>query len=257
MVRYKLILAYDGTQFAGFQRQANVRGDRTVQGEVEFALRQLGWQGSSILAAGRTDRGVHASCQVIAFDLDWRHPMDELQAALNAYLPSDMAVSAVETAKDDFHPRYRASARRYRYRIYCQPWRDPLRDRYAWRVWPPVQLERLQAIAGRLVGSRDFAAFGTPPRAGGSTVRTVHTSWWQCDGEDLIYEIVANAFLYHMVRRLVYAQVVVAQGILAEQEVFDRLEGTNRTMLQGIAPPQGLVLAEVIYSDEAAWLSRK
>ena len=83
------------------------------------------------------------------------------------------------------------------------------------------------------------------------------TSWWQCDGEDLIYEIVANAFLYHMVRRLVCAQVVVAQGILAEQEVFDRLEGTNRTMLQGIAPPQGLVLAEVIYSDEAAWLSIK
>jgi tRNA pseudouridine38-40 synthase len=120
-----------------------------------------------------------------------------------------------------------------------------------------VDIDRLREASVHLLGTHDFAAFGTPPRAGGSTVRTVHTSWWQCDGEDLIYEIVANAFLYHMVRRLVYAQVVVAQGILAEQEVFDRLEGTNRTMLQGIAPPQGLVLAEVIYSDEAAWLSRK
>lgn len=249
MARYKLILAYDGTQFSGFQRQARTRVDRTVQGEVEAALCQIGWQGRSILAAGRTDGGVHASGQVIAFDLDWRHSLDELRAALNANLPQDVAVDTVESVAEDFHPRYRAYARRYRYRIYCQAWRDPLRDRYAWRVWPAVQLDYLQSLADSLIGTYDFAAFGTPPRAGGSTIRTVHTSGWHRDSEDLIFEIIANAFLYHMVRRLVYAQVVVAQGALAEKELSDRLEGENRTMLPGIAPPQGLVLAEVIYSN--------
>ncbi|HZW05020.1 MAG TPA: tRNA pseudouridine synthase A, partial [Anaerolineaceae bacterium] len=122
MERYQVILAYDGTEFQGFQRQT---GTRTVQSEIETALRRLGWQGRSILSAGRTDTGVHAAGQVIAFDLDWTHSPETLGRAMNAFLPSDVAVKAVRATAPDFHPRFDAVARCYHYRIYCQPARDP------------------------------------------------------------------------------------------------------------------------------------
>ena len=112
--RYKVILAYDGTHFFGFQRQG---ADRTVQLEVEAALRQLGWQGRAITSSGRTDSGVHATGQVIAFDLDWRHGTESLLRALNAKLPDDVAVQAVEVAPADFHPRFDATSRCYRYQV--------------------------------------------------------------------------------------------------------------------------------------------
>ena len=159
MEHYKVTLAYDGTQFFGFQRQGSTR---TVQLEVEAALRQLGWQGRTILSSGRTDSGVHASGQVIAFDLHWPHGTDVLIRALNAKLPEDIAVKAVEVVCPEFHPRFDASSRSYRYQVLFAPRRDPLQDRYAWRVWPPCEVDRLQAAARLLHGTYDFAAFGTP-----------------------------------------------------------------------------------------------
>lgn len=191
MARYQIILAYDGTRFLGFQRQAEAR---TVQYEVEKALRQLSWQGNSLLAAGRTDTGVHACGQVIAFDLDWAHPAEDLLRALNANLPDDVAVRQVYLAAADFHPRFDAVSRKYLYRIYCQPSRHPLLERYAWRVWPPVDLDYLQAAANFLPGTRDFAAFGTPPRSGGSTIRTVYQAGWKSHEPWLEFTIRADAF---------------------------------------------------------------
>jgi tRNA pseudouridine38-40 synthase len=123
---YKIILAYNGSAFAGYQRQAE---ERTVQAELEAALDKLGWQGSSVLAAGRTDAGVHARGQVVSFQLAWAHTAEDLRNALNHYLPRDMAVRSVSEAPIGFHPRYDAQWRHYRYRIYCQPMRDPLRAR--------------------------------------------------------------------------------------------------------------------------------
>jgi tRNA pseudouridine38-40 synthase len=257
MARYQVILAYDGTDFHGSQRQARRQKDasqalkdRTVQGIFEEALRKLGWRDRSILSAGRTDSGVHASGQVFVFDLDWRHTPQALQAALNARLPSDVAVQAARIVRPDFHPRYDALARRYRYRIYCQPTRDPLRDRQAWRVWPAVTLEALQAVACLLIGAHDFSAFGTPPRAGGSTLRTVNQADWQRSGADLFFEVTANAFLYRMVRRMVFIQVLVAQGRLEGQAVAKSLQQAPPEMFQGLAPPQGLTLVAVLYAGE-------
>src|SRR5512139_427161 len=103
MARYQVILAYDGTEFFGFQRQASGPKERTVQAVVEAALRQLGWQGKTILASGRTDTGVHALGQVIAFDLEWAHSTEALRSAINAHLPADVAVQTVAPAADDFH----------------------------------------------------------------------------------------------------------------------------------------------------------
>ncbi len=135
MARYQVILAYDGTDFAGSQRQAK---SRTVQGEFEKALQRLGWPGRSAMMAGRTDAGVHAAGQVAAFDFDWAHTPEELGRALNANLPADMAVHRVQAVPAEFHPRFDAASRRYRYRLFCRNSRDPLRERYAWRVWPAV-----------------------------------------------------------------------------------------------------------------------
>jgi tRNA pseudouridine38-40 synthase len=204
------------------------------------------------LAAGRTDSGVHASGQVVAFDLDWEHPLEALQAALNAHLPEDIAVRAVEYAPPDFHPRYDAQLRRYQYRLYCQPVRAPLLDRIAWRVWPAVTREALQAAADLLVGEHDFAAFGRPHRPGGSTVRQVATAIWRPFsagglGEGLLFEIAGNAFLYHMVRRLVFAQVAVAAGRVKLAALRAMLANPPEQPLQGLAPAQGLILVAVQY----------
>ncbi len=249
MVRYQVILAYDGTEYSGFQRQANAP---SVQGEFEGALRKLGWQGSSILAAGRTDAGVHASGQVAAFDLDWSHSPDELCNALNANLPAAIAVEQAAETAADFHPRYWAKSRRYRYRVICQPHRDPLRERYAWRVWPPLKLEHLQAAAATVTGRHDFAAFGNAPKPGGATVRDVYEAQWRQSEDEYIFEISANAFLYHMVRHLVHVQVEVGQGVREPSFVAELLENPETNLSLGLAPPNGLCLLKVEYPDFAS-----
>lgn len=248
MARYQVILAYDGTAFAGFQRQANAR---SVQGEVEAALRHLGWQGKTILCAGRTDAGVHASGQVVAFDLTWEHPLPALVKALNAALPKDIAAQAVHEVEDDFHPRYSARARRYIYQLYCAEERQPMLERLAWRVWPAVDASRLHEAAASLPGDHDFAAFGAPLRPGGTTVRSVMRASWEevsllPGARGLRFEIVANAFLYHMVRRLVFVQVLVGQGRISMQDWVRGLQN-RQPQTPGLAPAHGLALAEVLY----------
>ncbi len=244
MARYKLTLAYDGTHFAGSQRQ---QGRRTVQGELEEALRRLGWNGHSILLAGRTDSGVHAWGQVATFDWEWSHSLHALQQALNANLPPDMVVRRVEMVPADFHPRYDATARCYRYRLFLQPLRDPFRERYAWRVWPELDGEQLHALARLWLDRHDFRAFGSPPRAEGHTVRTVFSATWQNSDDEWHFQIEADAFLYRMVRRLVYVQVAVAQGRYSPFQVKQALE-EGSALPAGLAPPQGLMLMEVKYS---------
>lgn len=249
MARYQAEIAYDGTRFHGFQRQAQVR---TVQGEVETALGRLDWPGDAILGAGRTDAGVHAAGQVIAFDLTWNHPPEDLRDAMNAHLPPDVAVRRVRPARADFHPRTDAVARHYRYHLFCDPVRDPLRERYAWRVWPSVRLEPLVAAARALEGRHDFAAFGSPMHAEGSTERVVYRSGWRQRGSAFEFDIVANAFLYHMVRRLVNAQVAVGQSRVRVETIGEHLTEPPAVPIQGLAPPEGLVLLEVNYPPAEA-----
>jgi tRNA pseudouridine38-40 synthase len=252
MARYQVVLAYDGSDYNGFQRQARDSNQRTIQGVFEDALKQIGWQGRSILAAGRTDTGVHACGQVVAFDLDWKHSMEALQAALNASLPYDVAVQAAQEARPDFHPRYDALARSYRYSIFCHAVRQPLLERYAWRVWPPVDLERLRQAAAHLPGLHDFGAFGSPTQPGRVTIREVFLADWKEDAPGLSFEIQANAFLYHMVRRLVSFQVSIGQGALDASAMLASLESGSQAPVRGLAPPQGLVLVEVMYVDREA-----
>jgi tRNA pseudouridine38-40 synthase len=247
MARYKLILAYDGTDFSGFQRQAK---SRTVQSVVESALREIGWTGKSVLSAGRTDAGVHAFGQVIAVDLDWAHSNEQLLRAINANLPTDV-VRSVTPASVEFHPRYSARARRYCYHLYCDSTRHPLWERYAWRVWPPVSLAPLLVSASYLIGIHDFAAFGTPPKIGGITVREILSADWKEDSGNLVFEIVGNAFLYHMVRRLVSVQVAIGQGKSNPEQIVFLLKSGADSPIKGLAPAKGLTLEEVIYPSES------
>lgn len=221
-----------------------------MQSVVETALRKLNWSGKSVLFAGRTDAGVHASGQVVAFDLEWNHPSENLVKAINALLPDDAAVRAIKLSSPDFHPRYNALSRTYRYQIFCHPVRDPLRERYAWRVWPAPEFDRLQSSASAFLGIHDFAAFGRPTNPGGSTIRALTQASWQRYGDGLTFEVIANAFLYHMVRRLVYVQIAVGQGKLASDEIHRCLQSPQEPPIQGLAPPQGLTLIRVEYPPE-------
>ncbi len=261
MARYQVILAYDGTGFVGSQRQAKKSDGlslsklRTVQSELEKALHKLGWTGRSVLLAGRTDTGVHAAGQVASFDLDWRHTDGDLLRALNANLPADMAARDVRIVSPKFHPRFDATSRRYRYRLFCQQVRDPLREKFAWRVWPQVDSKMLKETATLFIGQHDFASYGTPPRAGSSTVRTVMNAFWQTKEDEWHFEVQANAFLYRMVRRLVFIQVAVAQGKISVEAVARSLagqaKGSERSELPaGLAPAHGLTLVEVTYPSE-------
>lgn len=249
MARYQVILAYDGAHFMGSQRQAN---SRTVQGELEKALRKLGWSDRSVLIAGRTDAGVHASGQVAAFDLEWSHADDNLVRALNANLPADLAVREAHVAAADFHPRFDALSRRYCYRLFSHPVRDPLREKTAWRTWPAVDGALLAQAASLLLGTHDFAAFGSPTGPKGTTVRTVMKAGWRpVDEDEWQFEIQADAFLYRMVRRLVFIQAAVAQGRVSAQVVAQSLAGPAGVpageLPAGLAPAHGLTLVEVTY----------
>ena len=243
-MRYRAIVEYDGTEFLGFQRQAQ---GRTVQGEIEQALRPLGWTGKSIPGAGRTDTGVHAAGQVIAFDLEWPHGEAALVRALNAHLPPDIAVRAAQASVPDFHPRYQARARRYRYTIYNAPTRSALHARYAWQLPIRLDLAAMQTAAERLTGQHDFATFGSDPEGGANTVRTVSQARWQAVGAEVFFDIQAEAFLYRMVRGLVGALKQVGAGTLTVDDLVVRLQARDRAQCPPLAPARGLCLIEVLY----------
>lgn len=246
MERYQVILGYDGTAFGGMQRQNNAV---TVQGELENALRKIGWQGSSVLVAGRTDAGVHASGQVVAFDFEWKHSPEDLCNALNANLPLEIAVNQAKAARPDFHPRFDATARSYEYCIICRPTRDPLRERYTWRVWPQPEMSLLKDCAGKLIGVRDFAAFGTSPQEGGTTTREIFSAEWRKAGDELSFKVSANAFLYHMVRRMVNLQVEIGLGKKPINVLDAALTEPQMELIQGLAPANGLFLRKVEYPE--------
>jgi tRNA pseudouridine38-40 synthase len=247
VAHYQAILEYDGTDFLGFQRQAE---GRTVQGEVEKALRQIGWTGRAVLGGGRTDAGVHAAGQVAAFEFDWKHGEADLLRALNANLPWDAAVRALAECDASFHPRYSAKGRRYRYTIYNAPARSPLAGRYAWHIGSPRLVVAAMQAASRLVlGRHDFAALGDDPDEGTNTVRTVTQAEWSAEpaAGKLYFDIQAEAFLRRMVRSLVGALKRVGEESLTVEAFGAMLEARDRAQCPAAAPPQGLCLMEILY----------
>jgi len=245
--RVRGLVAYDGTGYGGFQLQKNAP---SIQAELETALERLTGQAVRVLGSGRTDAGVHAAGQVIAFDLpeSWTQPLAVLQRGMNALLPGQIAVLLLDEAPAGFHPRYAARRRGYRYTLYTAPVRHPFAERLSWHISAPLDVAAMQAAARYLVGRHDFSAFGSPPQ-GENPVREVFRAEWQADAPWLVFEIEADAFLYRMVRMLVGTLVRVGQQRLMPEDVERILRQKARHQAGPAAPAQGLVLQFVAYDD--------
>lgn len=244
MRHIKLIIGYDGTDFHGFQRQTNLR---TVQEELERTLTTLLKHEVSIKAAGRTDAGVHAEGQTVSFWTNCPIPIDRLPLALNALLPHDIVAKKATEVSPDFHPRFDATSRVYRYLIDNRPAPSILLRRYAWHISQPLDLVVMRAAAGYLIGTHDFASFhasGSPLR---STVRRmIRVSVAKRDGIISI-TMEANAFLYHMARIIVGTLVEISLGKRTPDEMRAILEARDRKIASKTAPPHGLCLMQVKY----------
>jgi tRNA pseudouridine38-40 synthase len=238
-VRYRARVEYDGTEFAGFQVQP---GRRTVQGELETALSRLsGGRRIRVSGSGRTDAGVHAAGQVIAFTWSGSMTARELGRALGALLPPDVATGPLRRVPPGFDPRRLASRREYRYTIWNGP-RSPLRERYALGLRQRLDVEAMQQAASRLVGHRDFSAFG---RVQGHGRRTLHEIRVRRRGNLVTIDVAGNAFLRQMVRSIVAALVRVGLGQATAEDVATALRSPGRAFAGALVPAQGLTLRRV------------
>ncbi len=242
-MRVRATVAYDGTDYHGLQRQTSAC---SVQGALEAALTQIAQSPVKIVAAGRTDAGVHAQGQVIAFDMMWRHGMPVLERAMNAVLPPDIAVRDLAQVEPSFHPRYDAHSRVYRYTVYNAPVRSPLARRSSLHVRGVLDLAAMRQAAALLIGVHDFAAFGRPTQ-GDVTVRRVLRADWAVEAPWWFFEIEANAFLFRMVRKIVGGLLLVGQGRLSPEEFGVILASRDRSRLGRTAQAHGLCLIQVKY----------
>ena len=251
----KLTLAYDGTDYVGWQRQA--RG-RSIQGELERALAEIEGRPVAVVGAGRTDAGVHALGQVASVQLAHRIATPALVRAVNAKLPPDVRLLAAATAAEDFHARYAARRKTYRYNLTAGPVAGPFTRRYAWHVGERLDLAAMREAAAGLAGRRDFAAFQAVGTNVASTVRTVHSIVVGPGAAPfavrsapplpaLTVEVVGDGFLRHMVRIIVGTLVEVGLGRVEASDVTAILAFRARERAGPTAPARGLFLVAVDY----------
>ena len=246
-MRLALLVEYDGTDYHGFQYQANAR---SIQEELEKAIHRLTGEQVRVKGAGRTDAGVHASGQVVAFDTAAAHPEEVFLRAINHHLPPDIVVRKVRTVPDGFDPRRMATSRRYSFTIDNGPVRSPLTRRSSHHVATPLDVRRMRSAARHFVGRHDFARFaGRPDRADASTVREITAFTVRQDGRMVTLEVEGSSFLPHQVRRMAGALVEVGHRRLTPAQVQEMVEGDEVGAVAGSLPPQGLCLLRVEYAN--------
>ena len=253
-MNWKLTLAYDGTDFHGWQVQP---GHCTIQGELSGAIKRVTGEHLLPQGSGRTDAGVHARAQVASFELAAPIPPSNLLRALNRTLPSPIRVLSVEHANPEFHARHCVRAKTYEYRIFreeiCTPWLA----RYVYALNWPLDVEKMQQAAALVTGEHDLTSFAatdpdlstrqTGPDTPQDNVRTIFSSSWSQENNLLVYNVRGNGFLHHMVRNLVGTFLDVGRGHIAPGEVTTILQQRSRTAAGTTAPARGLFLYSVEY----------
>jgi tRNA pseudouridine38-40 synthase len=247
--RIRLTLHYDGGGFAGWQMQP---AKRTVQGEIEAAVTRLTGRSGRVVAAGRTDAGVHATGQVAGVVVPDRWDAHELRRALNAVLPRDVWVVDARQVESDFHARYLAVARGYVYRIgTAEVSESPFVRRWCWPLVEPLPLDRLNDAAARFVGRHSFRAFAKAGQAHRGEHCIVHRAEWHAASQVTVaFHVVANRFLHHMVRYMVGTMVDIARGRRPVAHIDALLRSDHGVVTSRPAPSAGLFLARVFYETD-------
>ena len=240
----KLTLAYDGTRFVGWQRQA---AGESIQGVLEEALARFEGAPVTVHGAGRTDAGVHALGQVASVRLTSAHDVETLTRALNAQLPEDLRVLDVVEVHADFHARFSARAKTYRYQIRNGAVASPFDRAYVWHLPERLDVAAMRAAAHVLVGRHDFAAFQSVGTSVPDSVRTITQSGLRVDGDLLLYEVTGDGFLRHMVRAIAGTLVEIGRGWRRPENMAALLQGGTRAQAGATAPPHGLFLVRVDY----------
>jgi tRNA pseudouridine38-40 synthase len=249
MRNLKLVLAYDGTEFSGWQIQPAAA---TIQGTLASAIGRVTGENVLPQGSGRTDAGVHALGQVATFTTQSPIPTDNLVTALNDVLPAAIRVLEAVEAAPEFHARKSALAKTYRYRMYRAGICPPFLARYVWHYPYPLDEAAMQQVAGSIVGEHDFTSFAAvdPERdreEGVSNVRKIFLSTWQRDADEFIYTVRGSGFLHHMVRNLVGTFLLVGKGTLKPSDLPRILEARSRAAAGAAAPANGLYLVSVEY----------
>lgn len=241
----KITVAYDGTRYVGWQRQSE---GVSIQGLLEEALARFEGRPVTVHGAGRTDAGVHALGQVASAQLASGHVTSELLRGLNASLPADVRVTRVDDVAHDFHARFSARSKTYRYAIRNAPIVSPFEHPFVWHISDRLDVATMQAAAATLIGTHDFACFRSTGQDVRSTTRTITRSEVMADpGMLLTYEVTATGFLRHMVRAIAGTLVEVGRGSRTPESVALLLDGRSRADAGPTAPPQGLFLVSVTY----------
>ncbi len=240
----RLVIEYDGTCFVGWQSQ---KSGRTVQDALEQALRILLKEPVRLIGAGRTDAGTHALGQVAHFQTEARLPTNRLLRSLNGLLPPDLAVRAADEVAADFHARYSATRKRYRYRIHQG--KAAVNRTQVWTCYSALSLDRMAAAARALCGERAFGAFCKQDPVPAHPICRVFDAGWSQRGPELVFEIEANRFLRHMVRILVGTMVEIGRRTRPPTSIADLLASGDRRTAGVTAPARGLCLLWVAYPD--------
>lgn len=241
MRRIKLVVAYDGTDYCGFQVQNN---GPTIEGELNRILSELFGEEIRVIGASRTDSGVHAYCNVAVFDTEARMPAEKMIYAINQRLPEDIRVQSSCEVAPDFHPRHTDSRKTYEYRIYNAPVQNPMKRRYALWNYHNLDVDKMKEAAACLVGEHDFKSFCSADSQVESTVRTIYDLSVTQNGEDIVIRVCGNGFLYNMVRIIAGTLLEAGKGKIEPNEMERILEAKDRQAAGPTAPAHGLTLVK-------------